>query len=395
MNLKILTIGDACTGCGACVNACPKKSLKNTPNAEGFFYPVYDSTGCIECGLCERVCHVVAHKEHNSPNQDNFFLYHSNNVDLLQASSSGGAFSLFADWVLQQGGVVYGSTYNADTECLEVFSTDQTSLASLRKSKYLESYTKEAFSEIRNHLRKGRRVLYCGTPCQVRGLKQYLETTKTPLDLLLTIDFACHGVPSNKYFKLFKHMFEKKNFKVVDVDFRHKDFTKPDMKWHNMTLRLGFSDGSCRVYQRFSYYYFYYEPFLDNLFLRKSCYNCDIARHSDADISLGDFWGISKHRKELDDNKGISFVCINNTDYYPLWFELSNKGYSEKLPYEAIEYQYKDNRSKRANELEKRNEFVKQVDSVGFKKAVLQHYGRFHIYRMMFKTIVKQIVGRK
>lgn len=395
MKPKIFEIGDACTGCGACANICPKGCLQLKADKEGFFYPAFYETICIKCGLCEKACHAVTVKEHPAPDPNNLYLYHSCDTILLQASSSGGGFSLFAEWVLKQGGVVYGSRYNGETERLEVFSTDQTDLASLRKSKYLESFTGSAFVEIKKHLQASRRVLYCGTPCQVRGLKQYLSATKTPTELLLTIDFACHGVPSNRYFKQFKQLFENNNKKVIDVDFRHKDFSKPGMKWHDMTLRLVFSDGSEKVFLRNSYYYYYYEPFADNLFLRKSCYQCNFAQHSDADITLGDFWGINKHRKELDDNKGMSFICINNPKHLPLWEELSKTGFSEKLPFEAIAYQYKDHRQKRAKELVKRNEFVKQIDALGYKKAILNHYGRGRIYKMLIKTKVKQLIGRQ
>ena len=289
---------------------------------------------------------------------------------------------------------MYGSRYNSEKERLEVFSTDQTSIESLRKSKYIESYTGTAFSEVRKHLKLGRRVLFCGTPCQVRGLKQYLFATKTNTDLLLLIDFACHGVPSNKYFNQFKEMFEKKGHKVIEVDFRHKDFSKPNTMWHDMTLRFGFSDQKERVFQRYSYYFFYYEPFLDNLFLRKSCYKCDIARHSDADIILGDFWGVHKYRKELDDNKGLSFICINNSKYLSLYKELSKTGFSEQLPYEAIEYQYIDIRQRLTRDLARRNEFIKQIDEVGYKKAVLNHYGSIRVYKQIFKTWIKNIIGR-
>lgn len=395
MKPRILEIGDACTGCGACANICPKGCIRLEPNEEGFFYPNYNATDCIECGLCEKACHVVTPQEHPSPSTDRFFLYRSNKTSLLQVSTSGGGFTLFASWVLSQGGVVFGSRYNGDHECLEVFSTDETSLASLRKSKYLESFTGNAFSLIRKQLLSGRRVLYCGTPCQVRGLKQYLDMTHTDTDLLLTMDFACHGVPSNGYFKQFKSMFERQGKKVVEVDFRHKDFSKSNMMWHNMTLRLGFSDGSEKVFPRYSYYYYYYyEPFLNNLFLRKSCYQCDIALHSDADITLGDFWGISKHRKELDDNKGMSFICVNNERYMPLWEELSKDGFSEHLPFEAVAYQYEDKREKRAKQLKVRNSFVKSIKEKGYRKAVLNHYGRINIYKMLLKSFVKQITGR-
>lgn len=399
MNLKIQEINDACTGCGACVSICPKDCLQLLPNNEGFFYPVYNSTNCVECHLCEKTCHILAKTEHHSPNPNNFYLYHSNESSLLQASSSGGGFSMFADWVLKQGGVVYGSCYNGETERLEVFSTDKIELSRLRKSKYIESFTGSVFRTVRKHLQLGRRVLYCGTPCQIRGLKQYLIATKTSTDLLLTLDFACHGVPSNKYFKLFKQMFETSKKKVVDVDFRYKDFSKSNMMWHDMTLKLGFNNGLERIFSRFSYYYYYYEPFLDNLFLRKSCYNCDIAHHSDADISLGDFWGIHKHRKELDDNRGMSFVCVNNPEYVSLYEELSKNNFSEKLPYKAIEYQYKDNRERRAKQLIVRNNFIKQVENLGYKKAILNHYGQMKIYKIMskffIKTIIKRMIGRR
>ena len=159
MKPKILEIDDACTGCGACVNICPKTCLQMKQDNEGFFYPAFEESNCIECGLCVKACHVVSAEGHSSPDPNSFYLYHSNDFALLQSSSSGGGFSLFADWVLQQGGVVYGSRYNGETERLEVFSTDQTSLASLRKSKYLESFTGSACSEIKKHLQNGRLVL--------------------------------------------------------------------------------------------------------------------------------------------------------------------------------------------------------------------------------------------
>ena len=392
MDLKILKIDSSCTGCGACVNICPKHCLQLSPDEEGFFFPKYEAANCIECGLCEKTCHVVTPREHPSPSPDRFFLYHTNNLSLLQASTSGGGFSLFAKWILDQGGIVFGSRYNADHERLEVFSTDETSLASLRKSKYLESFTGTSFSEIRKQLQSGRRVLYCGTPCQVRGLKQYLDTTHTKTDLLLTIDFACHGVPSNDFFRQFKRMFESKGKKVVDVDFRHKDFSKPNMMWHNMTLRLGFSDGSEMVFPRFHYYYYYYEPFLNNLFLRKSCYQCDIALHSDADISLGDFWGINRHRKELDDNKGMSFISINSERYMSVWDALSKDGFSEPLPFNAVAYQYEDKREKRAKQLIVRNGFVKAIHKNGYKKAVTDYYGLVNMIKAIHIRRLKNFV---
>ena len=389
MELRILNIHDACTGCGACVNICPKQCLELGTDQDGFFYPRYNPTACIECHLCEKTCHAIAQVSHNSPSPDSFYLYYSKDSELRQNSSSGGAFSLLAQWVLDQGGVVFGSKYNADTERLEVSNTENTSLESLRKSKYVESFTGSAFADVKQFLKCGRYVLYCGTPCQVRGLRNYLNESRVNQDKFLAVDFACHGVPSNDMFRQFVEMIKKPGEKVVEVDYRHKDFSKTHMRWHNMTMRIGFSSGRVKVYPRRDYYYYYYEPFYNNLTLRPCCYHCDIASHSDADITLGDFWGIAKHRKQLDDDKGTSFVCINNQDYLPLWNELSIQGYVEKLPFEAIEYQYRDNRPKREGQVAKRDAFLAVAREKGWKKAVEQHYGKTSMMIMFVKYKIR------
>ena len=118
MDLKILKIDSSCTGCGACANICPKHCLQLQADEEGFFYPRYDATNCIECGLCEKTCHVVTPQSHPSPSPERFFLYRTYDTSLLQASTSGGGFTLFAKWVLDHGGV--------DRVMLDNFSVENT-----------------------------------------------------------------------------------------------------------------------------------------------------------------------------------------------------------------------------------------------------------------------------
>ena len=175
MSLRILNIKDKCTGCGACVSICPKAALTIDYNDEGFYYPHLKQDLCIDCKSCEKVCHVLNIKiPEQPPRQYAAYMCKSHNKELIRKSSSGGMFSTLASHVLKQGGVVYGARYNYDIERLEHCSTDNCSLDELRKSKYIESYTGDIFKKVGENLRKGRMVLFCGTPCQIAGLTSYL-----------------------------------------------------------------------------------------------------------------------------------------------------------------------------------------------------------------------------
>ena len=197
MSLSIIDMDKAkCTGCGACVSNCPKKALSLQYNEEGFYHPSVNEELCINCGACEKVCHALNSVQPDTPSR-NFTAYmvKSNDASIVAKSSSGGAFSLLADKVLKEGGVVWGARYNFDKERLEHCSTDDCSLDELRKSKYIESYMGDSFSKVRRQLQEGRKVMFVGTPCQVEGLTTFLSARKVDTNNLLLVRFVCHGVP--------------------------------------------------------------------------------------------------------------------------------------------------------------------------------------------------------
>ena len=53
-------VGDRCTGCAGCVNACPNNALEIQLTAEGFYRPVLKAELCNHCGLCKKICPVLA-----------------------------------------------------------------------------------------------------------------------------------------------------------------------------------------------------------------------------------------------------------------------------------------------------------------------------------------------
>ena len=240
MLLKILHIEDTCTGCGACVSTCPKHALTLSYDREGFYYPQIDIDKCVNCHVCENSCHVLNAQVPASPSL-NFkaYMIKAKDKDVVRKSSSGGAFTLLANIILEDGGIVYGARYNYDKERLEHCSSDKCSMDELRKSKYIESFLGETFKDVREQLLTGRKVLFCGTPCQIEGLHYYLETKKTDTSNLLLVRFICHGVPANQFFTEYKHYEEKKHkSKMISFDFRPKT-----NGWRSSDWKMTFANG--------------------------------------------------------------------------------------------------------------------------------------------------------
>ena len=395
-DLSILHIPNECTGCGACASICPKHCIEIQPDVDGFYFPVVDFNNCIECHSCEKACHIVTSVNKTPISRSDFFVYRTKDVELRQASTSGGAFSLFANYVLSQGGVVFGSRYNGEKERLEVCSTDICGLEPLRKSKYIESFVGNTFADIRKFLKEDRWVLYCGSPCQAAGLRQFVRQTNTSDDKLIIIDFACHGVPSNKFFTDFKRKFESRDRRLIDAEFRVKDPEDPLTGWHIQTLRLSFSDGSKRVFRRNSYYYYYYYPFDISCSLRRSCYDCHQVDCSEADITIGDFWDIKDYPSVEDDNKGFSFIKIHNKKLIPIFQKISSGGFVEKLPDNLIRDPY--DKASKMRLLDNRDRFLYLTRRYPYFKAVEKYFGLKHLFNELvienIKLKIKRVIGR-
>ena len=394
-DLKILHIQDTCTGCGACVSVCPKQCLTMVEDTDGFYYPYQVTDSCVECHLCEKACHIITQANNLSEVSNDTYIFWQKDEHVRQMSSSGGAFSLFAQYVIDNGGIVFGSRYNSERERLEVTSSDDCGLAPLRKSKYVESYVGDSFREIAQQLKANRMVLYCGTPCQAAGLRQYLSLRKISDKKLLLIDFACHGVPTNKLFTAFKRTLEDSKSKVTAVDFRYKALNDKNDNWHSATMKVDYKSGNKKIiYTNSSFYFGYYYFFYCSICLRLSCYNCHQVDHSEADVTIGDFWDIYKYKKELDDNKGISFLKFNDPKWVGLFKDLASTHFVEKLPNGVLTDPY--NKRNKLRLLAEREKFLGLMRKFGYKKAKRKYYGvkGYVKYYIIFslKALIRRLI---
>ena len=346
-----------CCGCGACVQICPKRCISFVTDREGFDYPVVDINRCIGCDMCERVCPELNMSRPCRPQTT----YAAVNRDeaVRRESSSGGVFTLLAEAIIAKGGVVFGARFDDDwTVCHDKAETFG-GLAAFRGSKYLQSRIGETFREAKSYLSDGRVVLFSGTPCQIAGLKGYLNKEYANL---LTVDFVCHGVPSPGAWK--KYLDEKSRALSAPAG-KNTDSTslKTESHWVCISFRdkrLGWKNFGLHISNTYmpagkntdftslnNDNEGIYEPFTDNdymrvflsdLDLRPSCYKCPSkGGRSGSDITLGDFWGIEHVDRSMDDDCGTSLVLINTPKGAKLYGELALESKCESYE-DALRY---------------------------------------------------------
>lgn len=193
-NLPRLCDDSVCTGCSTCSSVCEQKALNLISGNEGFYRPLINTDKCISCGLCEKVCPVLNGVKAIS-SLENPLVYAAWNKDenVRAESSSGGVFSALAETVLEMGGIVCGAAYANDMSVSHICIEKKSDLSKLRLSKYVQSYIGDAFRNVKEYAKQGRTVLFCGTPCQAAGLRNFL---RKDYPNIICCDFICHGVPS-------------------------------------------------------------------------------------------------------------------------------------------------------------------------------------------------------
>lgn len=308
-----------CCGCYGCYNVCPTSAVTMEVDSEGFWYPIVDKDKCINCKLCEKVCPIINFSK--SKGLLEAYASYNLNEDIREKSSSGGMFTALAEYVLRNEGIVFGVEFSTNLEVIHCLVRNEEELNKIRGSKYVQSKIGDTYSQAKEYLEKNRIVLFSGTPCQIQGLKHYLQKD---YENLLCIDLICHGVPSplvwNSYIE------EVSNGKeIINMTFRDKM-----LGWKESTLRYFFENGD-ELRERYSESA-YIKGFIQNCFLRPSCYQCQFkGLERMSDLTLGDFWGIENVLPDLNSKKGISLVLVHSIKGKKLLNEVSEKIFIKKV----------------------------------------------------------------
>ena len=358
--IKYIQINDKseCCGCTACANVCPKNAIMMKEDEEGFLYPTIDKEKCINCGLCKTTCPIIKKKHKTKCAQKAYIL--NNKDDIVRSeSTSGGTFTPIAKYVIRRNGAVFGAVIDEKNEVYHTWTKDEKELKRFRGSKYVQSNLKDSYSKVLEFLKNNEWVCFSGTPCQIQGVKSFLENQKCNTEKLVTVDVVCRAVPSPLVLRKYLN-FQKRKMGMNNIDkviFRDKE--KYGYKYSTMTVQ-----NNDKKYQQGVETDPYLRAFFKNYSDRPSCYQCKF-RDKDriSDFTVWDCFTVGEFSKKLDDNKGTTRMIIQSKLGNEIFEEIKDEFVYEEIP---LEIAIKNVRELKESPVENpsRNEFFEDINTM-------------------------------
>ena len=267
--MDIVCDKNTCTGCMACVNACPKSAITIVDSIEAF-NAVIDHDKCVNCNLCQKVCPNVNPRQLQSP------IYWKQGWaedEIRKNSSSGGYATAIIKNFIITGGYVASCLFNEGEFTFKV-TNDLEIAKKFSGSKYVKSNPGNVYIEIKKLLKQGEKVLFIGLPCQCAAVQNVCGEH----DKLYTADLICHGTPSPKILKSYIKEVGVDWESINDIKFRENSYFGLAPNGNRITPK--------RVQDS------YMRLFLNSVDYTENCYSCRYATSERvSDITLGDAWG--------------------------------------------------------------------------------------------------------
>ncbi len=368
--------GDACVSCGACASVCKLDAISLTRTTEGFQIATIDQNKCVDCGMCRKVCPALNEVDKY---QDAAEVYAFKADDELRKNStSGGAFAALADAVIAQNGVFYGAAQLDDFSVAHIRGESSDDLTKMQGTKYIQSDLTACYAQIENDLKQGRKVLFSGTPCQVDGVKRFINVKNLPAENFFAVDIICHGVPSPAFYQAYIQWLEKEyGSNVTEYKFRSK---KISWRGSSCYAKLANDQELINDKKLCAFMNVYYS---DNI-TRESCYSCPYtSKNRVGDLTISDYWGLEDLDKSFEDALGVSMILVN-TDKGRALFEQS-KG--EKIA-GSIGAAKQPQLTKPTERPQTRDEFWIEYEKNGIQPLLKKHGG---VRRDSIKTAIYKL----
>lgn len=305
MNILALPLINECTSCQMCAAVCSRNAIAIRLNEDGFYRPYVDDSKCTDCSLCIKVCYKFDDdvKVTSSVDAEKIDVHSAQHLSdtLLEKVTSGGVADALAREFVKQGYKCIGVTYNNNNHRAEhvIASTiEETNV--FRGSKYIQSYSFEAFKEFVKNIRTTKYAVF-GLPCHIYAINRLLIMRNQRENCIL-VDLFCHGCPSMHIWRKYELDIRKQvgNIRFDDVQFRSKV-----NGWGAFHIEVDV-DGE-KVFVSTPKKDEFYSLFFSDMVLNDSCAECKLRSTMEyTDIRLGDFWG----KRFQNDRKGVSAVAV-------------------------------------------------------------------------------------
>lgn len=309
-----------CCGCTACEQICSRQAITMKYDWKGFTYPIIDTQKCSNCDICRSTCPILNDRTERIPNH--VYALKNKNLQTRLNSSSGGVFSILAINTINNGGIVFGVTFDDKWRAVHSYIDNLDQIHILQGSKYVQSTLHDTFQQVKKNLERDIPVLFSGTPCQVAGLLNFLKKKYTNLT---TVDFVCHGVPSPFIWKDYLNELlsslrtnSKQDFRESSTTIKSISFRGKPHGWKKFHIVINTTEGSAsnsaqntssNLVDEYVWENDYMLSFLNDYINRPSCHECHFRNgKSGADYTLADYWCIDELYPDFFDDNGVSLL---------------------------------------------------------------------------------------
>ena len=327
MNVERTRKTGLCVSCEICNAVCPVDAIDMELD-EGQFLPKVDKETCIDCEKCVEICPgldiTIFEKDVEEKITGSYlegYSAYTKNQDILKDSTSGGVITQLIIDLLEKGEyegafVLPFDMFKGEQARLRLAENEE-EVRRASKSKYLPASVYNVVERVESEEEPN--YIIVGTPCQLSGIKKFLDLKDIDRQRLLFLGLFCDKTLNFNFLDYMGKNNSEEGEKIVHFDYRNKE--KDGWPGH---VKAEFDSGREKIIDRKE------RMRVKNFFQLERCLYCLDKLNRQADISFGDCYIDGKK------NPGRSSIIIRTKKGREVWEEHNSDFNWEKSSVETI-----------------------------------------------------------